>query len=187
MSCTRMEPLTPPFEPKVANSLAKMMGGRDVEPLALFRTLLHNFEAGDRIRPLGSYLLTHGQLLARERELVILRVCARAACEYEWGVHVSQFSRDAGLSEEEIEGTVLSLPCDPRWGDRERTLIAIADELHNWGHVTDHTWMQLRAGWSEAQILELLMLAGWYHMIAYVANGTHVALEPWAPRFPRAA
>jgi hypothetical protein len=36
---------------------------------------------------------------------------------------------------------------------------------------------------SEEQLLDLLMLAGWYHAISFTANGARVACEDGAPRF----
>jgi alkylhydroperoxidase family enzyme len=36
----------------------------------------------------------------------------------------------------------------------------------------------------ERQILELIVTAGWYHVIGYVCNGARIELEEWAPRFP---
>ena len=35
----------------------------------------------------------------------------------------------------------------------------------------------------EEQLLDLLMLAGWYHAISFTANGARVACEDGAPRF----
>ena len=37
------------------------------------------------------------------------------------------------------------------------------------------------------QLLELVVVAGWYRLISYVINAAQVELEPWAPRFPAAA
>jgi hypothetical protein len=36
---------------------------------------------------------------------------------------------------------------------------------------------------SQEQLLDLLMLAGWYHAISFTANGARVACEDGAPRF----
>jgi hypothetical protein len=33
-------------------------------------------------------------------------------------------------------------------------------------------------------LLELVIIAGWYHLIAYVINAAGVQLEPWAARYP---
>ena len=44
----------------------------------------------------------------------------------------------------------------------------------SWGH------------FSAAQILELVVTAGWYHTIAFVIAAARVAPEPWAERLPAA-
>ena len=36
---------------------------------------------------------------------------------------------------------------------------------------------------SDAQLLDLTMLAGWYHAISFTARAAGVPLEPGAPRF----
>ena len=181
----RIAPLDPPYSSDVAESLTKMMGGRTgIEPLRLFRTLLRHFDLGDRIRPLGSAILTRGALDPRDRELVILRTCARAGCEYEWGVHVALFARPLGLGEATIRATVLGTPDDAGFSPREALLARLSDQLHDTGAVSDGLWERLADVWDERQRIELLMVAGWYHLIAFVANGARVRPEAWAERFP---
>ena len=36
------------------------------------------------------------------------------------------------------------------------------------------------------QMLELVIVAGWYRLLSCVINAAQVELEPWAPRFPGA-
>ena len=49
--------------------------------------------------------------------------------------------------------------------------------------VDDVLWSRLVLVFSEAELLDLLLLAGWYHAISFAANVTGVALEDWAPTF----
>jgi hypothetical protein len=35
----------------------------------------------------------------------------------------------------------------------------------------------------EEQLLDLLMLCGWYHAVSFTANGAQVSCEDGAPRF----
>jgi 4-carboxymuconolactone decarboxylase len=74
----RIAPVEPPYPPEVAAMLAKWMPpGAAVEPLKLFRTLAHNQELSDRMRPLGAGILGRTSLLTpRDRELLIDRTCA---------------------------------------------------------------------------------------------------------------
>ncbi len=101
------------------------------------------------------------------------------------GVHVAFFAERAGIDAAAVEATTRVGP-SPEWSDRDRTLIAVVDSLHEHADVPDALWAALRVEWSDEQILEILVLAGWYHSIAYVANTLRVPLEPWAARFPEA-
>ena len=181
----RIAPATPPYSPDVDEALRAMMprsGG--IEPLRLFRTLVRNLPLATGMRALGSHLLGRGRALdTRDREIVIARTCARCACEYEWGVHVVAFGPRAGLTPEEIDATATGAAV---WTPRDGILVRLVDELHDTGTVSDELWNGLAAHWSDAQLVELLLLVGWYHAISYVANGARVEAEPWAARFPAA-
>src|SRR5438445_4674298 len=145
----RIVPLEPPYDAETEAQLAKgMPPGAPVEPLALFRTLLLHPELAARMRPLGSALLTHGLLDPREREIIVLRTCARCGAEYEWGVHAAAFGRSAGLSDEQIAATARLARDDAQWSDRDHLLICLADELHETDTVADALWEELAAVWS---------------------------------------
>jgi len=177
----RIDPLEPPYSEDVASDLTAMMPP-GVEPLLLFRTLAHNPRILSKIR--ASNLLDRGSLDRRDRELVILRSCARCGSEYEWGVHVSIFARRFGLSEKEIEGTRLAAWTDPLWTERDRDLVRLVDELHDHATLSDALWARLARTWEHDQLVELIVLTGFYHTISFVTNGLQVAGEPAAERFP---
>jgi 4-carboxymuconolactone decarboxylase len=45
-------------------------------------------------------------------------------------------------------------------------------------------WTALAARFSDDQLLELVIIAGWYRLLSNVINVAAVDLEPWAARFP---
>ncbi len=181
----RIAPLQPPYAPEMEASLRKWMPpGSDAEPLKLFRTLNVHAELAARMRPLGAGILGHGRVPPREREIVIHRTCARSGAEYEWGVHALAFGKPLGLSDEQLAATVNGDASDPAWSEHDALLIALCDELHDTATVSDELWRKLAARYAEDQLLELLAIAGWYRLIAYVINGARVQREPWAARFP---
>jgi 4-carboxymuconolactone decarboxylase len=181
----RIAPLQPPYEPDLAAMLAKWMPpASELEPLALFRTLAVHDGLFSRMRPLGAGLLGHPRLDPRERELVILRTCARAGAEYEWGVHAVAFARPLGLGDEQIAATVRGSAADAAWSQADAQLIAAADALYDTDAISDELWAKLAARLGDDQLLELVILAGWYRLISYVINAARVELEPWAERFP---
>jgi 4-carboxymuconolactone decarboxylase len=61
----------------------------------------------------------------------------------------------------------------------------LCDELHDTANVGDALWRELAQHWSPAQLVELLVLAGWYRAISYVCNAAQVSPEDWAARWPR--
>src|SRR5687767_5398118 len=140
----RVPPLDPPYATDVAEHFAKLMPP-DMPPLQLFRTVAHNPRVLGRMRRGG--LLDKGSISVREREIVILRTCARCGAEYEWGVHVTFFGRQAGFSEAQIRASVLGGAEDPAWDEADRLLIRLADELHDTAQLPDALWNELAARW----------------------------------------
>ncbi len=181
MSEPRIEPLDPPYAPEVASELEAMMPP-GVEPIRLFRTLARNPRILGKIR--RANLLDRGSIERRDREIVILRATARCGAEYEWGIHVSVFARRFGVSEAQIAASVHGGPEDPAWQPRDRLLLRLVDELHERADVSDALWKELAGSYEEDQILELIVLAGFYHTISFVVNALRVEHEPAAERFP---
>lgn len=182
MTVPRIAPLEAPFTPAVAGELARWMPpGSGLPPLALFRTLATDLPLAQAMHPLGSFLLSRRFALSlREREIVIDRVCARCGCTYEWGVHVMAFGGAAGLDAAQIAATRAADQTEGVWSERELLLVRAVDVLHDRGSIADPLWSALAAHYDERQLLELLVLCGWYHLISFVANGVRVAHEPWA-------
>ncbi|GAA1619401.1 carboxymuconolactone decarboxylase family protein [Kribbella sancticallisti] len=153
------------------------------EPLQLFRTLAVHPDLARSMGRLGALLLERPRLDPREREIVIARVTALVGAEYEWGVHAVVFGRPLGLTEAQLAATVRGAADDPVWSPRERLLVRLADDLHDGRHVSDEFWAQLHSQWSDDQLLELIVVVGWYRVISQLLVSTGVELEPWAARF----
>jgi 4-carboxymuconolactone decarboxylase len=175
--------LNPPFDPPTRQRLEKMTPPGAPNIPALFRVLAINPTMAERMSAWSAYLLgRHAALSLREREVVIDRVCARCGAEYEWGVHVAAFARSAGFTESQIDaigqpdGDLSNLP------PRDRLLVRMVDQLHDQCDVSDELWAELAQHWTSAQLIELLVLAGWYRAISYVCRVARVPLETWQAR-----
>ncbi len=180
----RIAPVEPPYERDVADRLTAMMP-EGVPPILLFRTFVRNLPMAEAMGGWGSYELSRNLSLSlRDREILIDRTCARCGCEYEWGVHVAFFAERAGLAADQVTSLTHGDPGDACWTDeRDRLLVEAADALHDGADVDDELWSRLSEVFTEPEVLDLLLLCGWYHAISYAANGARVALEPGAPRF----
>jgi alkylhydroperoxidase family enzyme len=132
----------------------------------------------------GGYELSKRLSLSmREREIVIDRTCARCGAEYEWGVHVMFFAARVDLTAEQIHSLTHGGAADLCWTDpRERLLIRAVDALHDHNDIDDGLWADLGNAFDEAQLLDLIVLCGWYHAISFVARATRLPNEPGAPR-----
>jgi alkylhydroperoxidase family enzyme len=157
----------------------------DVEPsLNIFRTLAHNEDLSKAFRRFGAHLLAGGVLPARERELVILRVGWRCGSEYEFGQHHA-IGANEGLTDDEINR--LADCGSGEWDEGDRALVAMADELCEHDAVSVETWDALSDRWDSTELLELLVLAGFYRMVSGMLNSVGVALEPQTLRWPSGA
>ncbi|HEY6472149.1 MAG TPA: hypothetical protein VIY26_04595 [Acidimicrobiales bacterium] len=176
--------MEPPYEAEIDNQLQAMMPP-GVPPIALFRTFVRNPPMAAAMQPWGRHELSRALGVGlREREIVIDRTCARCGCEYEWGVHVAFFGDRAGLDPDQVRSLTHGGPGDPCWeSERDRLLLRLVDELHETSDVSDGLWEQLRPEFSEAQLLDLFLLCGWYHAISFTARAARVTLEEGAPTF----
>ncbi|MGW8367229.1 MAG: carboxymuconolactone decarboxylase family protein [Gammaproteobacteria bacterium] len=176
----RVAPASPPFEVEISELLEKTMRG--APPLRLFTTLAIDPRLFKRF--FASGLLDKGNLTLRQREIVIDRTTALCGSEYEWGVHVALFAERVGLTDEQVRSTVLGSATDSCWTEPERLLIRLCDALHRDCNIDDALWHDLTANFSEACIIEMLMLAGFYRTVSYLTNGLKVELEDFGVRFP---
>lgn len=180
MSHPRIKPVEPPYVAPVAQLFERAMPP-GMEPLNLFRTMAHNPRVLQRM--FAGNLLDVGSIAAHEREIVILRTCARCKSEYEWGVHIALFSRQAKLSDAVIAATLDTELRPDQLSAREASLINMVDELHDDAMLSEATWTNLAAHFTSEQIIEFIALIGYYHTISFMTNAIGVDREAYAPRF----
>jgi alkylhydroperoxidase family enzyme len=173
----RIPPLSPDEQDDQARALLEgiRVGGADGAPAAnIFSTLARHPGLFRRWLPFGGKLLA-GKLPARDRELLILRTGWLCRAEYEWGQH-KIIARGAGITEEEIERVKTGAGADG-WEEFDTVLLRAADELHGEAVISDATWHGLAARYDERQLIEVPMLVGHYHMVAFALNSLGVPLE----------
>ena len=168
MQAPRIAPLDAPYAPGIQQAFDRVMPP-GMEPLGLFRTLAHSPRVLQRL--FAGNLLDPGTITLRERELIILRTCARCGCDYEWGVHKALFARAAELSAADIAATQATASTE--------LLLRVVDDLHDSASIPDATWQELASSYQPDQIIEIIALTGYYRTISFIANALHVAPEPF--------
>jgi alkylhydroperoxidase family enzyme len=181
------EPRIPPLPPaqrdeRTEELLRSLRADPDGPDLNIFATLARHPRLLKRWAAFGGTLLYGGELPGRERELVILRTAWNCRADYEWGQHVA-IARDAGVTEDEAQ-RVPAGPDDPGWSEQDAVLLRAADELHRDARIGDGTWRALAATWSELQLIELCMLVGQDHLVAFTLNSLGIEREDGVPPLP---
>jgi 4-carboxymuconolactone decarboxylase len=181
-------PRIPPLpEDERDEQTRELLGGLHIEgrpgaPTAnIFATLVRHPGLFRRWFPFGGKLLA-GKLPARDRELLILRTGWLCGAEYEWGQH-ALIGQAVGLTEDEVN-RVPRGPGAEGWEPFEATLLRAADELHADARIADETWDRLASRYDEQQLIEVPMVVGHYHMVAFTLNSLGVQLEPGVAGFP---
>ncbi len=165
-----------------AQVLERTLRGADGRPINIFGTLAHHPGLLERFNRFGGYLLNRGLVPAREREVVILRVGWNCGSVYEFGQHTIIGKRE-GLSDAEIRA--LTKPAaEHGWSDRDLILIALADDLCTNNVASDETWTALRSQWSDAQLVELVVVGGFYRLVSGFLNTMGVQLDEGVPTWP---
>ncbi|MDH3302939.1 MAG: carboxymuconolactone decarboxylase family protein [Acidimicrobiia bacterium] len=156
----------------------------DGRPLNIFAILAHHPKLLKRFNLFGGFLLNKGLVPDRQREILILRIGSNAGSVYEFGQH-TVIGAEAGLTDEEI-AALASPSCldDHPWADPDRDLIRMADELCADDCVSQLTFARLAHHWDEAQLVELVLCAGFYRMVSGFVNTMEVPLDDGVPGWP---
>ncbi len=178
----RIPPLPESEQDEQARELLSGVNVRDAPASNIFATLVRHPGLFRRWLPFGGKLLA-GKLPARDRELLILRTAIHCRAEYEWGQH-RLIGLSAGLSESDVE-RVREGPDAQGWDDFDAALLRAADELHSEACISGATWDRLAERYDERQLIEVPMVVGHYHMVAFALNSLGVELEPGVTGFQR--
>lgn len=147
----------------------------------IFDTLVRHPGLFRKWLPFGGKLLS-GKLPPRDRELLILRTGWLCRSAYEWGQHVL-IARSVGVTDEEIDRVVEGADAEG-WDQFDQTLLRAADELHDDGCISEATWAALSERYDQRQLIEVPMLVGHYHMVAFALNTLGVQREEGVPGLP---
>jgi 4-carboxymuconolactone decarboxylase len=178
----RLTPLPAEQWPESVTRTLEDLQGPDGQVLNIFATFARHPSLFRRWLAFGGQLLQSGTLPARDRELLILRAGWNCRSDYEWGQH-ARIGRAAGLTDEEI-ARVADGPGAAGWERHEATLLRAADELAAQARISDETWAALAERYDERQLIELPMLVGHYHLVAFTLNSLGVQREAGVVALP---
>jgi 4-carboxymuconolactone decarboxylase len=181
----RIAPLPPEEWPEDLRPLATFTASGEeisIGDLNIFRTLARHPELFQAWGPFGGYLLTRATLPFEEREMLILRTGLNCGSPYEWGQH-ARIAVNGGMSREDVDRVAAGPEADG-WTDRQAALLRAADELHAANVISDSTWAALAAELDEKQLIEVCMLVGQYHLVAFMLNSVGVQPEPGLEPLP---
>ncbi|MEV6872965.1 carboxymuconolactone decarboxylase family protein [Amycolatopsis sp. NPDC051128] len=140
----------------------------------IWATLAHHEDALRRFLVFGNHVLGKNTLPLKSRELMILRIAARAQAGYEWDQHV-RIARSAGLADETILAAATGT-----WdglGEFDQVLLGATDSLLDRQSVDDELWCRLEAHLRVEQIIDVLYTVGQYLTIATVINTLGVQVD----------
>ncbi|WP_149823138.1 carboxymuconolactone decarboxylase family protein [Streptomyces tailanensis] len=147
---------------------------QDGRVYTIWATLAHHEDALRRFIVFGNHVLGKNTLPLQSRELMILRIAARARAAYEWDQHV-RIARRAGLTED----TILAAATGDWDGldELDRVLLTATDSLLDRQGVDDELWERLTAHLGTEQVIDVLYTVGQYLTIATVINTLGVQVE----------
>jgi len=166
-------------ESRIADAVKDPELARSMSRLNVLRALLNNPAVTVAQSGLAGALMGSKTLNHRIRELVILRTGWRTKSEYEFVQHVA-IARRLKMTDEEILGVRNPAQCRA-YSDADRAVIAMADELHEQAQVTPATWAALNRTFSTAELVELIMVAGFWRMMAGFLKTAEIPLDPLDP------
>jgi 4-carboxymuconolactone decarboxylase len=129
--------------------------------------LLHHPALARHLQALGEQLRWKSTLPARLVELAVLVTARKWKCQHEWLIH-EQLARKAGLDPAIIEA--IRTWREPRAEGDEALVYYFCRDAHDSGRVSDEAFEAVKARFGLDGALELLVLSGYYTLMAMVLN-----------------
>jgi AhpD family alkylhydroperoxidase len=155
-------------------------------PIDLYRALANAPEMLRAYARLAQGLRYEARSARSLRELVILRTAQLTGSAYEWAHH-RQMALAAGVTERQLE-ELAHWETSDAFDERERAALRLAQESHALA-VTDETFAELGRQLSLPEVLELVLTAAFYQLVARLIQSFGLEIEsdylpqlnPWPP------
>jgi 4-carboxymuconolactone decarboxylase len=174
-----VDPANPPAE--LREQFARMAEqGRD--KLHVYRAMAISPPAFRAVFGLAEALWLESDLDRALQELIILRTAILCGSDYEWGRH-RHAARRFGLA----DAKVAALPAwesSDVYDARERAALRVCDEATRTVEASAEAIAALRPHYSDRQAAEIVLLTGFYGMVARFLRSMQVDQEPGDERVP---
>ena len=162
-----------PYDEWDFEALAEISPGMKPPDLSVVAFFAHHPELAKQFLAWNHYMNSKACELDRvTREMVILRVAIRKRSHYEWAQHLKA-ARNARISDDEIRAIAQGTATG-----RAGLLAKAVDELTDDSALSDGTYAQLAAIFTEQQLISLVFLIGTYSMLSTVFSTFRVDLDP---------
>lgn len=155
---------------------AKEMLGRLPSPANIFSMMAHAETCLKPVMKLGGTLLGKLELDPLLRELCLLQAVKIAGGEYEWLQHVP-IAMDLGANQSQIDAIEAGHDRAPCFQAKEMAALVFTRELVVDGKASQAALITLRAHVSDRQVVELIIMAGFYVMLARLTETLGVENE----------
>jgi alkylhydroperoxidase family enzyme len=145
--------------------------------LNIFKVLM---TAPGTMRPmleLGAHLMFDIQLPMRLRELAILATAHAAGTPYPW-THHSEIALDLGFTKEQLTEIAMGSDDLSTFAQDERLTIELARIVVYGREIASHDLETIRSTLSDRNVVELLLVVGFYWTLSRVSTILHVEAEP---------
>lgn len=153
---------------------------RDPLNFDILRLLARHPKMAREFLSYNGFLLLHGELPVRLRELAILRLAHARRSAFVWGEHF-RIATAGGIAEEDIARLARG---NDGFDGVDRLVLEATDQMLARGHVDAPTWQRLVDEIGTHQAMELIFVVGTYAMLATACDTWRLGPPPGSPALP---
>jgi alkylhydroperoxidase family enzyme len=158
--------------PEVTDMLARLPA-----PANIFNMMAHAETCLKPVMKLGGTLLGKLQLAPKLRELCLLHAVKLAGGEYEWVQHVP-IARDLGCSQAQIDALERGDDGAACFDAQEQAALRFTREAVTRNAASEATLAKAREHLSDREVVELILMIGFYTMLARLTETLGVEQDP---------
>lgn len=163
------------FDPETSKDhVIRAMGGK--KKLNIFKMIANSENAGPEVLELGKKLSVGSSLDHVVREIVILRVGYLSNAAYEIRQHTA-VARRVGLSDELIDAIGKYPESEFAFTEEQRGYLEFTDAVVKETTVSDELFSFASQRLTSSQLVELVLLIGFYMLVCRVMNTFEIDLE----------